>query len=158
MSLIGGNVFNRYRDSGFGLSAVMLTTDIVGQFGLVAPLERAVRRLLDLDLFSIRTQFLQSVLIGRLLGESAISGSLNPLDNTTVSLGKYLGTDLFIQALVRFQTIQAVNSTYNIQTEGELRFEWTTPFFLLEWIFTPQHPENLFLSDNSIGLSWKFSY
>ncbi len=158
MSLIGGNVFNRYGDSGFGLSAVMMTTDIVGQFGILAPLERAVRRLLDLDLFSIRTQFLQSVLIGRFLGESAISGSLNPLDNTTLSLGKYLGTDLFVQALVRFQTVQAVNSTYNIQTEGELRLEWTTPFFLLEWIFTPQHPENLFMSDNSIGLSWKFSY
>jgi hypothetical protein len=158
MNIIGGNVFSRYGDAGFGLSAVMMTTDIVGQFGLLAPFERAVRRLLDLDLFSIRTQFLQSVLIGRLLGDSSVSGSLNPLDNTTLSLGKYVGTDLFVQALVRFQTIQAVNSTYDIQTEGELRLEWTTPFFLLEWTFTPKHPENLFLTDNSIGLSWKFSY
>jgi translocation and assembly module TamB len=158
MSLIGGNVFNRYGDSRFGLSAVMLTTDIVGQFGLLAPLERVVRRALDLDLFSIRTQFLQSLLIGRILGDSSISGTLNPLDNTTLSLGKYVGTDLFVQALVRFQTFQDMNSAYNIQTEGELRLEWTTPFFLLEWVFTPQHPENLFLSDNSIGLSWKFSY
>jgi hypothetical protein len=158
MSIIGGNVFSRYGNAGFGLSAVMMTSDIVGQFGLLAPFERAVRRLLDLDLFSIRTQFLQSVLIGRLLGDSSVSGSLNPLDNTTLSLGKYVGTDLFVQALVRFQTIQAVNSTYDIQTEGELRLEWTTPFFLLEWTFTPKHPENLFLSDNSIGLSWKFSY
>ena len=63
-----------------------------------------------------------------------------------------------MQALVRFQAADAVGSAYNIQTEGELNLEWTTPFFLLEWTFAPKHPENLFLSDNSIGLSWKFSY
>jgi hypothetical protein len=158
LGLVGGNILNRYGDSGFGLSAVMLTTDIVGQFGILAPLERAVRQLLNLDLFSIRTQFLQSVLLGKLLGNGTASGTLNPLDNTTLSLGKYLGTDLFVQAQVRFQTVQAVNSAYNIQTEGELSLEWNTPFFLLDWTFVPKHPENLFLSDNSIGLSWKFSY
>jgi len=29
---------------------------------------------------------------------------------------------------------------------------------LVEWSFGPKHPENLFVSDNSLGLSWKFSY
>lgn len=158
MGLIGGNIVDRFEDSSFGVSAVMLTSDIVGQFGILAPFERAVRRLLNLDLFSIRTQFLQNILVGKLVGEDAASGSFNPLDNTTLSLGKYLGTDLFVQALVRFQATDVVGSAYNIQTEGELNLEWTTPFFLLEWTFAPRHPENLFLSDNSIGLSWKFSY
>jgi len=36
--------------------------------------------------------------------------------------------------------------------------EWETPFFLLEWSIVPQHPENLFVTDNTIGLKWKFSY
>ena len=57
-----------------------------------------------------------------------------------------------------FQTVEDYTSTSNIRTEGELNLEWVTPFFLLEWTFTPTHPENLFLSDNSIGLSWKYSY
>jgi hypothetical protein len=59
---------------------------------------------------------------------------------------------------VRFQTVEDFTATSNIRTEGELNLEWVTPFFLLEWTFTPTHPENLFLSDNSIGLSWKYSY
>jgi hypothetical protein len=158
LGLVGGNVLNRFGDSQFGLSAVMMTTDIVGQFGILAPFERAVRQLLNLDLFSIRSQFLQAILLGKLLGDASTPGALNPLDNTTLSLGKYLGTDLFVQALVRFQTVQEASSVYNIQTEGELSLEWSTPFFLLEWTFVPKHPENLFMSDNSIGLSWKFSY
>ena len=158
LGLLGGNIVNRFQDSSFGLSAVMLTSDIVGQFGILSPLERSVRRLLNLDLFSIRTQFLQNVLIGKIMGEQTGLGGFNPLDNTTLSLGKYLGADLFVQALVRFRATDAVGSAYNIQTEGELNLEWTTPFFLLEWTFAPKHPENLFLSDNSIGFSWKFSY
>jgi translocation and assembly module TamB len=158
MGLIGGNIVDRFQDSSFGVSAVMLTSDIVGQFGILSPFERSVRRLLNLDLFSIRTQFLQNILVGKIMGEQAGLASFNPLDNTTLSLGKYLGTDLFVQALVRFQATDAAGSAYNIQTEGELNLEWTTPFFLLEWTFAPKHPENLFLSDNSIGLSWKFSY
>lgn len=158
LNLIGGTILDRFDESNFGISAVMLTSDIIGQFGILSPFERAVRQILNLDLFSIRTQFLQNVLLGKLLGENIGGGALNPLDNTTLSLGKYLGTDLFLQALVRFQSVEALNSAYNISTEGELNLEWSTPFFLLEWTFTPRHPENLFLSDNSIGLSWKFSY
>jgi translocation and assembly module TamB len=158
LALLGGNIVDRFQESSFGLSAVMLTSDIVGQFGILSPFERSVRRLLNLDLFSIRTQFLQNVLVGKIMGEQTGQGSFNPLDNTTLSLGKYLGADLFVQALVRFQATDAVGSAYNIQAEGELNLEWATPFFLLEWTFAPRHPENLYLSDNSIGLSWKFSY
>jgi translocation and assembly module TamB len=60
--------------------------------------------------------------------------------------------------LIRFQAVNEINAVNNIRTEGELSLEWATPFFLLEWTFTPLHPESLFLTDNNIGLSWKFSY
>jgi translocation and assembly module TamB len=158
LNLIGGTILNRFEDTDFGTAAVMLTSDIIGQFGILTPFERAVRDVLNLDMFTVRTQFLQNVLIDRIRGENLIENSYNPLDNTTLTLGKYLGTDLFLEALVRFQNVEDLTSSSNIRTEGELNLEWETPFFLLEWKFTPTHPENLFLSDNSIGLSWKYSY
>ena len=87
---------------------------------------------------------------------------VNPLDNTTLSLGKYLGTDLFLEMVVRFQAADVTESgSYaesGVQTEGEINFEWATPFFLLEWSFAPEHPEDLFLTDNSLGLRWSYSY
>jgi translocation and assembly module TamB len=158
LNLIGGTIFNRFEQTDFGTAAVMLTSDIIGQFGILTPFERAVRDILNLDLFTVRTQFLQNVLIDRIRGENLVENTFNPLDNTTLTLGKYLGTDLFLEALVRFQNVEDLTSSSNIRTEGELNLEWVTPFFLLEWTFTPTHPENLFLSDNSIGLSWKYSY
>jgi hypothetical protein len=158
LNLIGGTILNRFEQTDFGTAAVMLTGDIIGQFGILTPFERAVREVLNLDLFTIRTQFLQNVLIGKIRGENLVENSFNPLDNTTLTLGKYLGTDLFLEALVRFQNVDELGTSSNIRTEGELNLEWVTPFFLLEWTFTPTHPENLFLSDNSIGLSWKYSY
>ena len=158
LNLIGGTILNRFEDTDFGTAAVMLTSDIIGQFGILTPFERAVRDVLNLDLFTVRTQFLQNVLIDQIRGENLDENSLNPLDNTTLTLGKYLGTDLFLEALVRFQNVEDLTSTREIRTEGELNLEWVTPFFLLEWTFTPTHPENLYLSDNSIGLSWKYAY
>ncbi|UCF99272.1 MAG: translocation/assembly module TamB domain-containing protein [Spirochaetaceae bacterium] len=158
LNLIGGTILNRFEQTDFGTAAVMLTSDIISQFGILTPFERAVREVLNLDLFTVRTQFLQNVLLGKIRGENLVENSFNPLDNTTLTLGKYLGTDLFLEALVRFQTVDDFTTSSNIRTEGELNLEWVTPFFLLEWTFTPTHPENLFLSDNSIGLSWKYSY
>ncbi len=162
LSLIGGSLANRFQESGFGVSAVYLTSDVVSQFGILRPFERAVREVLKLDLFTIRTQLVQNVLIDKILGEKTIGNVVNPLDNTTLSLGKYLGTDLFLEMVVRFQAANVTESGLytesRVQTEGEINFEWATPFFLLEWSFAPKHPEDLFLTDNSLGLRWSYSY
>jgi hypothetical protein len=162
LGLIGGSIANRFQESGFGVSAVYLTSDVVSQFGILRPFEQAVREVLKLDLFTIRTQLVQNVLIDKIIGEKTIGNVINPLDNTTLSLGKYLGTDLFLEMVVRFQAADMTESGLyaesGVQTEGEINFEWATPFFLLEWSFAPKHPEDLFLTDNSLGFRWSYSY
>jgi translocation and assembly module TamB len=161
MDLVSGSISTRLEERGLGVSAVLLTSEVVSQFGILQPFERAVRQFFGLDLFSVRTQVVQNVLLRGLLGEKSTGNANNPLDNTTLSLGKYLGTDLFLEMLVRFQSAEpwsADAGTYRIQAEGELNFEWETPFFLLEWSIVPRHPENLFVTDNTLGLKWKFSY
>jgi translocation and assembly module TamB len=161
MDLISGSIYTRLEERGLGVSAVLLTSEVVSQFGILQPFERAVREFFGLDLFSVRTQVVQNVLLRGLLGEKSTVNPVNPLDNTTLSLGKYLGTDLFVEMLVRFQSTEpwSADTGFNrIQTEGELNFEWETPFFLLEWSIVPQHPEDLFVTDNTLGLKWKFSY
>ena len=60
-----------------------------------------MRQLLNLDLFSVRTQIIQNLVAQRVFGTT-----VNPLDNTSVSLGKYIGNDLFLQMLVRLQSPQ----------------------------------------------------
>jgi hypothetical protein len=168
LNYIGGSLFSRIEEGGpnqLGMSAVLLTSDVVSQFGILSPFERAVRDILGLDLFSIRTQVVQNILIDKLnvFGTQGTNKNVfQALDNTTLSLGKYLGTDLFVEMLVRLQSVEnptaAPGQVGPLETQGEFNFEWVTPFFLLEWSFIPKRPEHLYITDNSIGLKWKFSY
>ncbi len=156
LSMIGGSIFEKVQKRGLGVSAVVLTSELVSQFGILRPFENAVRDFLGLDLFSIRTQILQNLILEKILGNPT-----NPLDNTTLSLGKYLGNNLFLEMLIRFKTVGVPGETTGftgLTSDLELSLEWTTPFFLMQWTFIPKHPESLFLTDNSLTLKWKYSY
>ena len=155
LAMVGGSIVNRLKERGAGVSAVMLTTDLVSQFGLLRPLERMVSEFLPVDFFTVRTQVVQNILLEGVLREYN-----NPLANTTLSLGKYLGTDVFLEVLMRLTTAEgtSVKVLPGIRPEFEVSLEWTTPFFLLEWSFRPEHPENLYLTDNTLAFRWRFLY
>ena len=84
------------------------------------------------------------------------------LDNTTLFLGKYLGNDLFFEALLQIQ--QEPISVGEFQ-QDELNFtmevglEWKTPLFLLNLSISPDLIDPLNSIENtSLGLSWDYSY
>jgi translocation and assembly module TamB len=157
LAMIGAPIFGRAEEQGLGMSALMLSSDILSQFGILRPFERKVRELLNLDMFSIRTQLIQNLVAEKLFG-----AAVNPLDNTAVSLGKYLGNDLFLEMLVRLQSRPTapgeLSPAIGLRSDLELNLEWATPFFLLEWSFLPRTPETLFLADNSLSMKWRYSY
>jgi len=136
----------------------MLSSDVLSRFGLLRPFEQRVRELLGLDMVSVRTQVIQNILAEKVLG---LAGG-NPLDNTSLTLGKYLGDDLFLEMLVRLQAARGPSGLplpgRGLSSEFELNLEWDTPFFLLEWSFLPRNPDALFLTDNSLALKWRYTY
>jgi hypothetical protein len=131
---------------------------VLSRFGLLRPFEQRVRELLGLDMFSVRTQVIQNLVAEKVLGLEGV----NPLDNTSLSLGKYLGDDLFLEMLVRLQASRGPSGLllpgHGLTSEIELNLEWDTPFFLLEWSFLPRNPDALFLTDNSLALRWRYTY
>jgi translocation and assembly module TamB len=157
LSMIGAPLVSRAETQGIGVSAVMLGSDIPIQFGLLRPFEQKVREALGLDTFSLRTQVIQNLIASKLFGMET-----NPLDNTSLSLGKYLGNDLFVEMLIRMQAqsiAQGVPGTIaGLTADLEVNLEWATPFFILDWTFTPKTPQSLFIPDNAISLNWRISY
>lgn len=109
-------------------------------------------------MFSVRTQVIQNIVAEKVLGYQG----LNPLDNTSLSLGKYLGDDLFLEMLVRLEAPRGSSGLllpgHGLTSEFELNLEWDTPFFLLVWSFLPRNPDALFLTDNSLALKWRYTY
>jgi translocation and assembly module TamB len=157
LSMIGAPIVSRAETQGIGVSAVMLGSDIPIQFGLLRPFEQKVREMLGLDSFSLRTQVIQNLIASKLFGMET-----NPLDNTSLSLGKYLGNDLFVEMLIRMQAqsnfVGVPGTIAGLRADLEVNLEWATPFFILDWTFTPKTPQSLFIPDNAISLNWRISY
>ena len=176
LAMLGGAVFVQQGGGPIDLSqAVLLTSDLVSQFGIVRGFENTIRNALQLDLFSIRTQLFQNLIRGVMSGTDTDTnlGEESPLDtgvpslgkyldNTTLFLGKYLGTDLFLELLVQLRATDPLaaptQSLAGITVEPEFSLEWQTPFFMLEWTFFPTDPSSLFLTDNTVSFSWEYSY
>jgi hypothetical protein len=168
MAILGGNILATDGSEQLDLSqAVILTSDIVTQFGVVRSIESSVRRALGLDLFTVRTHLFPNLIRGAI--EDATYPLDNPspslgkyLDNTTIFLGKYLGTDLFLELLVQLRAENPLETDVRdlggLSVDSEFSLEWKTPFFLLEWNFFPRTPEDLFLTDNTFVFSWEYSF
>ncbi|MFP4425792.1 MAG: translocation/assembly module TamB domain-containing protein [Spirochaetaceae bacterium] len=181
VGILGGSIFAQSPDGEVDASSALLaTSDILTQFGVLREFEDNVRNALNLDLFSIRTQVFQNIVASaiedgqRVTNEEGVSpqepypslGSY--LNNTSVFMGRYLGNELFLEMLVQLQADPAQNvpsmreddiqSLGGVLIDPEIRLEWQTPFFLLEWSFAPNNPEELFIRDNVFTFSWGFSY
>ena len=145
-----------------GMSAAAFSGDLLAQVALLRPVERALREALGVDMVSIRSQFVQNVVLdglGALDATGFGAGTGNPLDNTSLSFGKYLGSDLFLTMLLRLDAPgNQPDDDLPLLSDIELSLEWATPFFMLEWSFLPRNLNTLFVTDNSISLRWGWSY
>ena len=141
-----------------GMSAAAFSGDLLAQVALLRPVERALREALGVDMVSIRSQFVQNLVLDG-FGAAPGAGPGNPLDNTSLSFGKYLGSDLFLTMLLRLDTPGGQrDDDLPLLSDIELSLEWATPFFMLEWSFLPRNLNTLFVSDNAISLRWRWSY
>jgi hypothetical protein len=166
-AILGRSSFVGSEDSINLSSALLFTGDILTQIGVVRAFEKEMRDRLGLDLFSVRTHVFQNILQGVLIPEQEMTERYEPsfgryLDKTSVFLGKYIGSDLFLELLLQFRAedplTREIREFGGMNIDSELILEWKTPFFLLEWSFSPKSPEELFIFDNKLTFRWKFSF
>jgi len=168
-SMLGQNLVGTESATGSSQSQAALlsaSSDFLTQFNVIRVFERNARDALGLDLFSVRTQFIQNALFtatGIIDEPVDRNGGLgNYFDNTTVYMGKFLGSDIYLQALLSVQINDAdVSDTLGVvELEPNFGIEWKTPLFLLNWNFSPNlnNPERLFIDDHSFTFTWRKSF
>jgi hypothetical protein len=141
--------------------------DSLAQFTVINRLQRQVRNFLGLDMLSMRTQLLQNVVVqaAGAAGNQFINNTSdkpyrlgNYFDNTTVFIGKFIGTDLFGEAMFSFKYDENKIDWGGLVLEPELGFELRNPLFDIQFNMSLLHPENLFIDDISFSLVWRRSF
>jgi hypothetical protein len=163
-ALLGQNLIGiQGNGAGDSLQRALLTStsDLLAQFIGVRLLERQIRNFLRLDMFSIRTLAIQNFVLNIAnIAQYPVDMSRigNYFDNTALYGGKYIGNAMFVQGMfsMRYDENQA--------SFGGLRFEWDigvelqSPLFNIKWDFMPTHPENWWVNDNTITVTWNRSF
>ncbi len=173
VAVLGGSILQVAGEGYANLPAALLSTsDFVTQIGFFRQFENAVRDQLDLDLFAIRTSVVQNILLTAITPvdedvQRQVTPSLGTyLNNTSIFMGRYIGDSVFGQLVLQmrasdpefFPEDDGIQRLGGVLIDSEISLEWQTPFFLLEWNFAPQNPEELFIRDNTFSFLWSFSY
>jgi len=147
------------------VTQIIASTPAYSQVAFFRQFEKQMRDFLGLDMFSVRTRFIQNAVVqaGTVgFGPSEVDGSRigfsNLFDNTTVFIGKYIGQHMFIHGMLTMRYDENSMLFGGITFEPDIGIELQTPFVNIRWDFFPKHPENLWVSDNSITLSWSKSF
>ncbi|MDR3161165.1 MAG: translocation/assembly module TamB domain-containing protein [Spirochaetaceae bacterium] len=137
------------------------SSDFFAQFTVVRRLEKYIRDLLFLDMFSFRTQVLQNAVLQATGLRSPVereSWGRNYFDNTAVFLGKYIGSDMFFQSMFSLRYDENKQTFGGYTFEPEIGIELRSPLFDIRWDIVFRHPEHLFIDDNSITLTWRWTF
>lgn len=143
------------------------TGELVAQTVFTRKLENALRDLLNFDILSLRTAVLQNVINQTIAssGDKEFPGIGNFFDNTTVYIGKYFGSDIYVDALMQWSydddaAMQSFNSGGGLVFKPEIGFEMLSPFGNIRWQFAPDFGalSNSVVSSTSITLSWRMQF
>ncbi|MBL8968059.1 MAG: translocation/assembly module TamB domain-containing protein, partial [Spirochaetaceae bacterium] len=139
--------------------AIIASSEFIPQLNATKAFERKVREALGLDLLFVRTQVVQRWLIDvSRIDPTTPTGDLGAyLDETELYAGKYLGEGLFLYGSARLREADPLVGSGLLRLDSELGVEFDTPFGLLLWSVkpTPAGLENLYISDQSLSLTWR---
>ncbi len=166
VTMLGSNLFNSDESEVLLEDAILLTSDVVSQFGFFQGLEDSVKTNLGLDVFSLRSQIVPNLILERFLpSETEINDTsfARYLDNTTLFIGKYLGRDLFLQSVIQMDyygnTVDDLYFYPDFNIDTEITLEWKSPVALIEFSLYPDFFDTSdSLLTSSLRLSWSFSF
>ncbi|MDR0511968.1 MAG: translocation/assembly module TamB [Treponema sp.] len=145
--------------------AATAALDTFAQFVINRRIQQWARDVFGLDMFSVRTQFFQNMVMqaagAQPLGGGTRDGQYrlgNFFDNTTVFMGRYFGGAFFAQAMLSIRYDEDRLSTGGLLLEPELGFEMRNPLFDIRFSMIPLHPENWFIDDISLSLLWRRTF
>ena len=172
MSILGDAILPSSTYGEFNLSSVasLVTSgvDVMARMGIIrssssADLITTIRNSLGLDMFSLRTNLIENLLLDTIFTSTGqtISPVARYLDKTSIYMGKYLSENFFLQGMIH---LSALNSNRNsgsyttiladdLMVDLEISLEWQNPLGTVSFFTKPRNfsLHNLF---DSFGFSF----
>lgn len=137
------------------------------QSTLIRNIENKLRDLMNFDIFSVRTNILKNTISMNNSKNRYKEVSLgNFLDNSTVYIGKYIGSALYVDAMLNMTAAEKTDAEY-LSTNGilfqpEFGLELEFPIINIRWDMSWDLSTNMHLKSyvpsTSVSLSWKFTF
>ena len=137
------------------------------QSTVVRNLENKLRNLLNFDIFSVRTNILQNTInLSTKRKDTNIFSVGNFFDNSTVYIGKYIGSALYVDAMLNMSASDYIDvdylSTGSLLFQPELGLELELPVMNIRWDMTwdltPGLKFKSYVPATSLSLSWKHNF
>jgi hypothetical protein len=163
MSLLGQTFVGSTGEDGSVANPFLASsTDLLAQSQVMRRIQGALRDFLHLDMFSVRTQFIQRAAFS-IMGLQAqpvdrIGWVGNYFDNTSVFVGKYIGSDMFAQLMLSMRYDEKKRTFGGYTFEPDFGIELQSPLGNIQWNLVPSHPENWYIDDCSFTISWNFTF
>lgn len=168
--IVTGDILN---DPNTNAGSLLVATglDYGIQVTFLRNIENTLRDFMNFDIFSIRTPIMQNTT--RILQNGNVNGLNlgNFLDNSTVYIGKYFGSSVYADAMMRWSYDDSKGLTgegfNNLHFQPEIGFEVSSPFANIRWSLAPDMMDLMhggftdpgsWVPAASITLSWKFSF
>lgn len=167
MTLLGQVVSG---DSENAREVVVASGDYLVNAVVMRRIENSLRELGNFDIFSIRTSVLQNAVKQTNQGNSRENEPTfgNFFDNSTVYIGKYFGSSVYVDTLMRWSYDEKKSNengdVSSLVFQPDIGFELSSPFVNIRWDLAPnieemQKSNNMLLVPaTSITLSWKISF
>jgi hypothetical protein len=163
LSLLGQNFVGAAgKDGSVAAPFLSSSADLLAQSQVMRRVQGTLRDLLHLDMFSVRTQFIQRAAFSFMgIQEQPVDriGWVgNYFDNTSVFIGKYIGSEMFAQAMLSLRYNENKRTFGGYTLEPDFGIELRSPLGNIRWNLVPTHPENWYLDDCSFTILWNFSF
>jgi len=154
-------------DSSSAADVAMAGGDFLVQATVIRSIENTLREACNFDIFSIRTNVLQNA-VKQTLNQNSNNQQItfgNFFDNSTVYVGKYFGSAMYVDALMHWTYDENKDKDENgvggIVFQPEFGFEMASPFVNIRLGVAPDMDaikENMWIPSTSVTLSWKYSF
>ncbi|MCR5732604.1 MAG: translocation/assembly module TamB [Sphaerochaetaceae bacterium] len=141
--------------------------DMMGRAGVISNkfsirnLSDSIKENLKLDMFSVRTQLVQNVILDSVFtpGQTVYTPISRILNNTTVFFGKQLSDSLFIKGMIRLNSKEQTKNknpflSKDLMLDYELSLDWENPIGLFTFSTNPINlfPHNIM---KNFGISYR---